>query len=86
MLAANHWTKHRVPDGGAGEGNEGAEGVCSHIEGATVSTGQTPRSYQGLDQQSNSTHGGTHDSGHVCGRGWPCWTSVEGMALGPEDV
>ena len=47
MLTANHWTKHRVPDGGAGEGNEGAEGVYSHMEGATVSTGQTPWSSPG---------------------------------------
>ena len=29
------------PDGGVEEGTEGAEGVCSHMEGATVSTGQT---------------------------------------------
>ena len=32
-----------VPDGGVGEGTEGAEGVCSPMEGATVSTGQTPQ-------------------------------------------
>jgi hypothetical protein len=32
----------RVPDGVAGEGTEGAEGVCSPMEGATVSTGLTP--------------------------------------------
>lgn len=31
-----------VSDGGVEEGTEGAEGVCSLIEGATVSTGQTP--------------------------------------------
>ena len=29
MLAANHWTERGVPDGGVGEGTEGAEGVCS---------------------------------------------------------
>jgi hypothetical protein len=22
----------------------------------------------------------------ICGRGWPCWTSVGGEALGPEGV
>ena len=53
MLTANHWTEHRVPDGGVGEGTEGAEGVCSPMEGATVSTGQTPWSSWGLDYQPN---------------------------------
>ena len=38
MLAVNHLTEHRVPDGGTGEGTEGAEWVCSPMEGATVST------------------------------------------------
>ena len=33
-----------------------------------------------------NTPGGTHDSGHICGRGWPCWTSMGGTALGPEGV
>jgi hypothetical protein len=33
----------RVPDGGIGEGTEGAEGGCSPTEGATVSVGQIPR-------------------------------------------
>ena len=31
-----------VPDGGVKEGTEGAEGVCSPVGGATVSTSQTP--------------------------------------------
>jgi hypothetical protein len=42
MLTANHWTECGVPDGRVGEETEGAEGVCSPMEGATVSTGQTP--------------------------------------------
>jgi hypothetical protein len=33
MLAANHWTKHRVPSGGVRESNEGAEGALSGING-----------------------------------------------------
>ena len=87
MLAANHWTELGVPDGGVGEGTEGAEGVCSPMEGATVSTGQTPQSSQGLDYQPKSTHGGTHGAGRlICGRGWLCWTSVGGAPLGPEGV
>jgi hypothetical protein len=36
---------------------------------------ETTRSSQqswGLDHQPKRIHGGTHDSGHICGRGWPC--------------
>ena len=54
--------------------------------GATVSTGQKSQSSWGVDQQLKSTHGGTHDSGLIGGRGWPCWTLVGGEALGPEGV
>jgi hypothetical protein len=32
----DHWTENRVPDGGVGEKTEGAEGVCSHMEGVSV--------------------------------------------------
>jgi hypothetical protein len=39
MLVANHWTECRVPDGGVGEGNEGAEWVCSSMERVTVVKG-----------------------------------------------
>ena len=46
-----------VPDGGDGECTEGAEGVCSPFKGATVSTGQTPWSSQGLDHRPKSTCG-----------------------------
>ena len=62
-------------------------GITSYNK--TMSTGQTPlssRSSQGLDHRSKGTHGGTHGSSHICGRGWPCWTSVGGEALGPEGV
>jgi hypothetical protein len=72
MLAANHSTELRVPDGGVGEGTEGAEWVCSLMEGTIVSTGQTPWSFQELNHQPKNTHGGTHDTGLICGRGWPC--------------
>jgi hypothetical protein len=49
-----------------------------------VSTSQTPRSSWGMGHQPNSTHGGTHGSCYTCDRGWPCWTSLGRMALGPE--
>ena len=42
MLTAIHWAGHRVPDGGARERTQGAEGVCSPIGGTTISTNQTP--------------------------------------------
>ena len=51
MLPANHWTELRVPNGGDGEGTEGAEGVCSPMKGATLTIGQNPWSSRGLDHQ-----------------------------------
>jgi hypothetical protein len=53
---------------------------------ATVSTSQRPWNSWELDHPTKSTHGRTHDSGHICGRGWPCWTSVGRASLVPEDV
>jgi hypothetical protein len=52
MLAANHWTEHRVPNGGVREKTEGAEGVCNPIGRAIISTNQIP---QGLNYQPKST-------------------------------
>jgi hypothetical protein len=60
-----------IPDGGVGEGTEGAEGVCSPMEGSTASTGQTLQSSQGLNHHPKNTHGGTHGAGCICGRRWP---------------
>jgi hypothetical protein len=72
-------------NGGVGKGTEGAEGVCSPMEGATVLTGQTSgRELLGTDPPTKNMHGGTHGAGHICGRGWPCWTSVGGEALWTE--
>jgi hypothetical protein len=39
-----------------------------------------------LNHQPKNTHEVTHATGHICGREWPCWTSVGGEALGPEGV
>jgi hypothetical protein len=85
MLAANHWTEGWVPYGGDEGGTEGAKGVCSSMEGVTVSTDQTPPTPEGLGHQPESTHGGIYGSGCICGRGCPCWASVGGDALGPEE-
>ena len=83
MLLANRWTEHKVPNDGARERTEGAEGACSPIGRITIWTNQYPQSSQGLNQQPKSTHGGTHSSSCICSRGWPCGTSMGGEYLGP---
>jgi hypothetical protein len=55
MLTANFWTEIGVPDAGVVVGTEGAEGVCSHMWGATMSTGQNHQNSWGLDHQPNIT-------------------------------
>jgi hypothetical protein len=42
----------------------------------------TPNS-QELNYQPKSTHERTYGSSYICSRGWPCWTSMGGEALGP---
>ena len=78
----------KVPNGGVGEVTEGAEGVCSPMEGATVSTCQTPPTPPSSREQSANQRmhreGRTHGSGYICGRGWSCCISVGGEALRPE--
>ena len=71
-------------NGGATERTEGAEGACSPIGGTTIWANQYPQSSQGLNHQPKSTHGRTHGSTWICSRGWLCWTSKGGEALGPE--
>ena len=52
MDALSHpWTEHRVPNEGARERTQGAEGVCSPIGGTTIWTNQYPQSSQGLNHQ-----------------------------------
>jgi hypothetical protein len=78
VLTAIHWTEHRVPNEGARERTQGAEGVCGPIGRTTIWTNQYPQSSQGLNHQPKSTHGGTHGSSCICSRGWPCRSSMEG--------
>jgi hypothetical protein len=85
MLAANHWTEYRVPDGGIGEGTDKTEGVCSPMEGATVSTGQIPWSSWGQDHQPKSTHGGIHGLAAHFQR-MSLLASVGGVSLGPNGI
>jgi hypothetical protein len=42
MLTAIHWTDHRVPNEGARESTQGAEGVCSPIGRTPELTGTKP--------------------------------------------
>jgi len=72
MLAANHWTENRVPNGGIRERIEGAEGACNLIR-TTIPTNQ---SSQGLNPYLKTTHGQTHGSSCIYSRGWlvqPQW-------------
>jgi hypothetical protein len=82
MLTANHWTEHRILNGGVREKTEGAEGVYNPIGRTTISTNQNPQSSQGLNHQPKSTHGGTYGSSIICNRAWHCQASMGEEALG----
>jgi hypothetical protein len=64
-----HGMEHRVPNEGARESAQGAEGVCSPIGGTTIWTNQYPQSSLGLNPQAKKTHGGTHGSRCLYSRG-----------------
>jgi hypothetical protein len=83
VLTANHWTEHGDLNG---EVRTRTEGVFNSIGRTTVSTNQTPQSYQGLNHQPKSAHGGIHVSSCICDRGWSYLTSMEGGAIGPVKV
>jgi hypothetical protein len=84
MLAANHWTKHRVHNGGVRETTEGPEEVCNTTGRITISNNQTPPELPTTKLPTKEyIHGVTHGSSHICSRGWPYLTSVGGEALGP---
>jgi len=78
MLIINHWTESLVSSGGVRERIEGAEGVCNPIR-TTIPTNQ---SSQWLNHHPKSTCGQTHGSSCICSRGWPCWATMGGEALG----
>ena len=74
MLAANHWTRRGVPNGGVGEWSGGAKGIYSPMGRTTMSATKTPEDSQGLNHQPRGTQG----SSLKCGRGMLCQTSVGG--------
>ena len=47
MLAVNHWTEHGVPNGGVGEGTEGAEGVCNPMGESNIVNWPDTLEFQG---------------------------------------
>ena len=57
MLTTIHWTEHRIPNEGARESTQGAEGVYSPI-GGTILTNQYTQISLGLNHQSKKTHDG----------------------------
>ena len=83
MHTAIHRTEHRVPNEGARERTQGAEGVCILLGGITIQTKQYTQISQGLKPQPKSTHGGTHGSNCICNRGWLCLSLMGEVALGP---
>ena len=86
MLTVIHWTEHWLPNEGARESTQGAEGVCGSIVGTTIWTKQYPQISLGLNHQSKKMHGGTHVSSCICSRGWPSQSSFGGEAFGPMRV
>jgi hypothetical protein len=81
-LTVNHWTEPRVQ---MEELEKRPKELRTHGANNNVNWPDL-QSSQGLDHQPKNTHGATHGSGCICGRGCPCWTSVGGEALGPESV
>jgi len=79
MLAPNHPTELRDPNGGVRERTKGAEELCNSTGRTTISTNQIPQSSWGLNYQPKSTHGETHGSNRICSS----VSVMEGEALGP---
>jgi len=78
LTRANHLTENGVPNGGARERTEGAEGVCNSIGRATKSINQR------LNHQPKNMHmeGPMAPIAYVAEDG-PCRASVGGEDLGP---
>ena len=77
----------------AGSPMEELENGLKELRGFTAPCGEQqyqparlPRAPRDWTTNQKGTHGETHGSVRICGRGWPCWMSVGGVALGPEEV
>jgi len=82
MLTVNHCTENGVHNGGVRERIEGTERVCNPIR-TRASTNQSPQSSQGLNHHPKRLQGWIYSFICICSRGWPCWASMGGEALGP---
>jgi hypothetical protein len=82
MLTVIHWIEHKVPNEGARERAQEAEGVYSPIGGTTIRTNQYCQSSLELNHQLKKTHGGTCGSSCICNRGWLSRSSMGGVAIG----
>jgi hypothetical protein len=85
MHAAYHWTERGVLDR-VGEGTEGAEGVCSPMLGATVSTDQSSRGPGDWTTDQNVHIEGAMDPVAYVAEDGLVGHQWESMALGPEGV
>jgi hypothetical protein len=77
ILTDNHWTEPRGHNGGSRGKTKGAAGDCNPIE-RTISANLTIQSFQRLNHQQKSIHGGIHDSRYIGSRVWPYLTSMGG--------
>ena len=74
MLAANHWTDHRVTNEGVGGRTGGAEGVCSPMGRTKMSATQMPQDSQGLNHQPRGTHAKNVAEEGLVGHQWEEWS------------
>ena len=63
MPSANHWTEHKVPNGGARE----------RAKRSLQPLWRNNNMKQPVPLEPKSTHGGTHGSSFICSRGWLLW-------------
>jgi hypothetical protein len=86
MLTVIYWMGHRVPNEGARESTQWAEGICSPMGTTLIWTNQNLQSPLGLNHQSKKTHDGTCGTSCICSRGWSSRPSMGVEALGPVKV
>jgi hypothetical protein len=83
MLPANHWTEHGGSQWRSWRRDRRSWGGLQPHRGSYSVKWPDPLNSWGLDHQPKCTHGGIHGSGHICGKGWPCFTLEGGAAFGP---
>jgi hypothetical protein len=86
MLAANHWTEYRDPNGGIRGKTEGAKEDCNPIERTTTRFPHARKSSQGENHQPKSTNEVIHDYRYICSRGLLYLASMGGKAFGPMEA